>query len=134
MLEINKYQTQKYNAKMHNNNLDNPFGISKKNIKYSLNHLNDCTENPTIGLLARKKFETHRYPFISYKKNYEDLYSNFDIKYAEDIFEKKYKNLYNKTGRIRKILINHKNIELDKINPIKKNIKRKFYNILAKII
>ena len=68
MLGIDKYQTQIYNAKMHNNNLDNPLGITEKNIKYSLEHINDCIQNPTVGLLARKKFETHKYPFISYKK------------------------------------------------------------------
>lgn len=134
MLEIDKYQIKKYNAKMHNNNLDNPFGISRKNIKYTLNHLKDCTQNPTVGLLARKKFETHKYPFISYKKNYEELFSNFSIKYAEKIFQQRYKNLYNKTGRIRKILINNKNIELDKIKPVQKTLKRKIYSIFAKII
>ncbi len=134
MLEIDKYQIQKYNAKMHNNNLDNPFGISRKNIKYTLNHLKDCTQNPTVGLLARKQFETHKYPFISYKKNYEELFSNFSIKYAEKIFQQRYKNLYNKTGRIRKILINNKNIELDKIKPVQKTLKRKIYSIFAKII
>ncbi len=136
MLNFNtsKYARQEYNAKMNNANLDTIFSIKQPNIKHSLNHIDDCINNPTIGLLARKKYETHYAPLIAYKQNLKDLLSEYRVKEASDNFKYSYNKMYPKTGNIRKFLINNNNVQLDNINPINKSLKRKFFNVISKIL
>ena len=94
----------------------------------AINHLIDCKENPTIGLLARKKHRTNNYPDC-FKRNLKDLYKSKHVKEADDAFKETFASLYPKTGKARKFLIETNSIVLNYVKPIKKNMRRTLFKL-----
>ncbi len=128
-----RYARQKYNANWYNANLDTKLRIDECAINDTINHLQDCKKNPTVGLLLREKYKTSNYPEC-FKRNLRELYCNKQVKKVNDDFISTYYKLYPKTGKIRKYLIKSKSIVFDSINPIKKGLERTLFKFLMKFI
>lgn len=100
---------------------------TKENSKFVTQHLKDCIENPTIGLLAREHFKRgglsgEYYNNLNTVKQISDEYAS-----VKENFDKKLEELYPKTQRARQYLIKSGSIVLDKIKPIQKTIERTFF-------
>ncbi len=101
-----------------------------------IQHIRDCEQHPTTGLLARKRYKTNNYPYY-YSRNKKMYYNMEEIKRANNIFIDKYNKLYPKTGFARKKLIETGSITLNYVKPIKKNLSRcliKFSGLLQRIL
>ncbi len=128
MISGNRFGRINQNAYWANAHLDTKFHIDTDNIEDNLKHIKDCIENPTRGLLAAKKHKTTNYPDC-YTRNYNKLLKIPSIKKAVDNFDKQFNNLYPKTAKARKFLINNESIKLDYVKPIKHNLKRMFFKL-----
>ena len=53
-----KYENVRYNAYWTRVGINTRLGIDKDNIDDYKAHLQDCNNNPTIGMLARRKYIT----------------------------------------------------------------------------
>ncbi len=127
------FNIQKRNAQIYNKHLDSGFSITKESAMDSIKHINDCIENPTIGLIARKQSRTHKLPSFCYEQNYRDLMAFDSMNVAVGVFENKFDNLYPRSGKARKYLINSNSIMLDSVNHIKKTFSRQIFKFLGKI-
>lgn len=106
-----------------NAHLDTRLRLDKDFLSDNYNHLQDCINHPTTGLLAAKKNRTYNYPSC-YNRNLKDLKSIPSMRDSFDRFETKFSKLYPKTGRARKFLINNESIVLNYVKPIKRSLKR----------
>ena len=85
-------------------------------------------ENPTIGLLARKKHRTNNYSDC-FERNLKDLYKFKQVKAADNAFKETFASLYPKTGKARKFLIETNSIVLNYVKPIRKNLRRTLFKL-----
>lgn len=119
----------KFNAFWSNKYLSTKCNISKneKAVKQVLNHLKDCYNVPTIGLLARKKHDLLSDNSIK-RKNLKILKKEVEAyRHIKKAFKKKFDFLFKNTGKARKFLISSESIVLDKVKPIKKDFGRKIF-------
>lgn len=123
----------KLNAQTSNGLLDSKYEASPSLSQYAEFHLEDCKENPTIGLLARQHEKTNDYPKMK-KHNLEILNQVDSFKKVDKEFKDMYKDIYPKTGKIRKQLIKKESIVLDEVKPIKKDFTRTFIKLFGNII
>lgn len=128
-----KYKSQIYNAYWNNAHLDTRFRLDKDAVGDAVNHLCDCKENPTVGLLLRKKYRTNNYPDC-FHRNLNLLYCDDRVQRAQDSFELTYNTLYPKTGKARKYLIKNENVVFNYVKPIQKGLKRSLFKLFSKII
>ena len=70
--------------------LDSKYEASPSLSQYAEFHLEDCKENPTIGLLARQNERTNDYPKM--RKHNLNILNNVDSFKKED---KEFKDMYN---------------------------------------
>ncbi len=127
-----RFDKIKYNAYWNNAHLDSRMRVTKDLVDDAVSHLNDCINNPTIGLLARKKFRTYNYPDC-FKRNLEDLHKYKSVQTADQAFNDHFSALYPRTGNARKFLINSKSIVLDYVKPLNKSLRRAFFKMFNRI-
>lgn len=120
-----RFDSQKNHAHWYNVHLDTKFRVNRDAIPDAVNHLNDCIDNPTIGLTARN-WATPNIPNYpgSYYSNKELLFNFPEVKQVNDVFESKFKELYPKSGKTRNKLIDCRQIVLNFVTP-KMNFGRK---------
>jgi hypothetical protein len=117
-----KLEHIKYNAYWSRVHIDSRLKIDEKDIIDYKEHLKDCQKNPTIGLLAGKKYITGK------PMNYPE-YANRNIRYLErqpeidelkKSLKKKINDLYPKTKHIREYIISSKRVVFSTIEKSKK--------------
>ena len=108
-----RFESVRRNAYWNNAHLDTRFRVAKDCTDDAINHLIDCKENPTIGLLARKKHRTNNYPDC-FKRNLKDLYKSKHVKDADNAFKE--------TFETNSIVLNY-------VKPIKKNLRRTLFKL-----
>jgi hypothetical protein len=84
-------------------------------------HLQDCIDNPTIGLLARKKYITGprmNYPDFAWR-NRKIMENDKGIEAAVKYLKGVVNTLYPKTKHIREYMIDKNRVALDEIRPCK---------------
>ena len=84
-------------------------------------HLNDCIDNPTVGLLARKKYTPRRAPGVMdyVWRNKKIIESDKLIKPTRVYLDNMIKNLYPKTRFLREYIIEKGRVDFDVIKPCK---------------
>lgn len=110
-----KYEDVRYNAYWSKVGIDTSLSIEDHNIDNYKAHLKDCESNPTIGLLARRKYITGKpmnYPAYA-KRNIKDLERQPEIDELNKSVKAEIKNLYPKTKHIRKYIIDSERVLLD---------------------
>ncbi len=118
-LEIgsNPYSHYRSNAYWSRVHLDTRFKPDADDAQSIIDHLRDCTENPTRGLIARREVtKKPHYPGY-YERNKSILAKMPEVKQQHDLFEKTFKKLYPKTGKARKALINNQNVFFRYVKP-----------------
>lgn len=118
----------KSNAYWANAHLDTRFHIDPNMIDSNYNHIQDCINHPTTGLLAARKYRTNNYPDC-YERNLKELLSEPRMKKSVDTFLNKFDELYPKTGKARNFLINSDSIVLNYVKPIKKSLRRTIFKL-----
>ena len=119
-----------HNAFWSNAHLDTRLRIDKDSISDNYNHIQNCIDNPTTGLLAGKKHKTINYP-MHYARNQRDLFQFSEMQQVNNTFVSKFKKLYPKTGNARLFLINNENIVLNYVKPIKKTFRRMIFKLTS---
>ena len=125
-----KYENVRYNAYWTRVGINTRLGIDKNNIDDYKAHLQDCNNNPTVGMLARRKYITGKpmdHP-IHARCNINDMEKEPEIKSLKDNLKKKKKKIYPNTKHIREYIINNDRVTLDGIEKSKK------YTTLNKLI
>lgn len=122
------YARIRNNAYWNNVHLDTRASITDFEVTDAVAHLNDCRQNPTIGLLARKNYTTHRYP-DNFQKNLSDLYEYKRVCDADRAYRQRFNELYPHTGKMRKFLIKTESIVLDYVKPVTKNFQRTIFKM-----
>ena len=126
------YAQERYNAYWHNVHLDTILTPDVNDVRDSIKHLQDCKKNPTVGLLARKCCETNNYP-NSKMRNMDLLMRNSKLKKLSDSFETSFeKELYPKTHKIRKYLIEKEFVVLDYVKPRVKTIGKALFKMFSR--
>lgn len=117
-----KYEDVRYNAFWTRAHIDTRLRVDEDDIKTYKAHLQDCRENPTVGLLAGKKYITGK------PMNYP-TYARRNLRYLErqpeiDTLKKSLKNdidkLYSKTKYAREYIVDNKRVVLDYVEKSKK--------------
>ena len=119
------------NAYWYYERLDSRSKINKDNVQDIVKHFDDCTKNPTRGLIARKMCETNYYPYYL-KRNLSDLKNFEEARTAEESFKKCYNTMYPKTGKLREFLIDSRSIVLHTVKPIEKTLRRALFMMFKK--
>ena len=125
-----KYENVRYNAYWTRVGINTRLGIDNDNIDDYKAHLQDCNNNPTIGMLARRKYITGKpmdYPIHAHC-NINDMEKEPEIKSLKDNLKNKIKKIYPNTKHIREYIINNDRVTLDGIEKSKK------YTTLNKLI
>ncbi len=123
-----RYESVRSRAFWNNAHLDTRFHINHDTVQDGVAHLEDCKQNPTVGLLARKKFHTDNYPHY-YKRNLAELRGSRYFSEAEKSFKDTFTSMYPRTGKARKFLINSESIVLNYVKPIKKTLGRMLFKL-----
>ncbi len=117
-----KYDDVRFNAYWSKIAIDSRLLIDDIDVDCYKNHLQDCEKNPTIGLIAGKKYITGKkmnYPFYA-KRNIKLLERQPEIDSLQKSINNKINNLYPKTKNARLYIIESGRISLDKIKKLKK--------------
>lgn len=117
-----KYENARYNAYWARVGIDTRLKIDDYNIDDYKAHLKDCRENPTIGLLANRKYITGKpmnYPIYA-RRNLHYLEKQPEINTLIKSLENKIKTLYPKTKHLREYIIDNGRVLLDGIEQSKK--------------
>lgn len=100
-------------------------------------HLKDCNNNPTVGLLARRKYITKKpmdYP-VHASRNIHHIEKQPEIESLNNSLKNKINELYPKTKQIRQYIINSDRVVLDEVKRSKKyTIFNKLTMILKRFI
>lgn len=136
MTSISDYKARdfiKLNAQLSNDIIDTPYRFDSRLTQYAVSHIEDCKENPTLGLLARQHVKTNDYPNVAKENmlllNYQD---SFEI--ADNEFRKICKEKYPKTNKVRRQLIKKESIVFDAVKPIKKDFARKMIKFFGNLM
>ncbi len=116
------------NAFWANAHLDTRLRLDKNNIDENYNHIKDCIDNPTTGLIAGRKYRTLNYP-MHYARNQRDLFECSKMRQVNNEFVKKFRKLYPKTAEARLYLINMQSIVQNYVKPIKKTLRRSLFKL-----
>ena len=132
---FSRYDSIKSNAYWHHIHLDTRLRVSADDTTDTLAHLDDCIKHPTRGLIARRKGHKDKlnYPGF-YKRNKTEMFKFPAVATKNDCFEKKFNELYPKTGSLRKLLIDKERITFSYSAKPKMNFLQKFaFKLLSKI-
>ena len=131
-----KYESVRSNAYWSRVHLDTSFLPDEYDLGTYKAHLQDCKENPTVGLLAGKKYITGKpmnYPEYAHRNlNYLERQPEIDM--LKKSINKKIKTLYPKTRHLREYIIENKRVVLDYTEKSKKYTKFDKLMILFKKI
>lgn len=131
------YTRVKNNAMLNHYHLSSNKTPNQESIDIAVNHLYDCMDYPTLGLLMRKSFENTAL-VGAYKKNLKFIKnSSNDYNAANEALDNYFDELYPNTKTARKFLINRNHVVLNCVKPtektfdklifkVKNNIKRAF--------
>lgn len=136
MTAISDYGTidfMKMNAQLSNDLLDTPYQFVPKLTHYAEAHIEDCKENPTIGLLARQHAKTNDYPNMT-MENMALLRQQDSFEKVDNEFKQVFKDTYPKTNKVRRQLIKKESIVLDEVKPIKKDFTRTMIKFFGKLM
>ena len=136
MTAISDYGTidfMKMNAQLSNDLLDTPYQFVPKLTHYVEAHIEDCKENPTIGLLARQHVKTNDYPNMT-RENMALLRQQDSFEKVDNEFKQVFKDTYPKTNKVRRQLIKKESIVLDEVKPIKKDFTRTMIKFFGKLM
>lgn len=136
MTAISDYGTidfMKMNAQLSNDLLDTPYQFVPKLTHYTEAHIEDCKENPTIGLLARQHVKTNDYPNMA-RENMALLRQQDSFEKVDNEFKQVFKDTYPKTNKVRRQLIKKESIVLDEVKPIKKDFTRTMIKFFGKLM
>lgn len=126
------YESIRRNAHLYNIHLDTSFKPDADDINTAIEHYNDCKKNPTVGLLARKHFETDNYPAYKHR-NFSIMQTHKNAKAAYDSFETTFKKeLYPKTGNARKFLIDKEFVVLNYVKPRAKAFSKMLFKLIGR--
>ena len=117
-----KYENVRSNAYWSRVHIDTSLRIDDSDIEEYKAHLKDCNENPTIGLLAKRKYITKKpmnYPEYA-RRNMRDLESQSVISELKKDLKSRIDKLYPNTKRIRDYIINNDRVTLDIVEKHKK--------------
>lgn len=131
-----KYENVKYNAYWSRVHIDTRLMPDEYDLGTYKAHLQDCEKNPTVGMLARKKYINSKpmnYPECA-KRNIHILERQPEIDSLKKDIENKINKLYPKTKHIREYIIDNKRVVLDYIEKNKKYTKFDKLMILFKKI
>lgn len=127
-----KYERIRNNAFWNNASLDTKFHPDASDCAQAVNHLIDCKNQPTVALLARKKYRTNNYPDCFTRNLFELYESSQNVQNADIAYRQTFHKLYPKTGKARKLLINNESIVLNYVKPIQKTFKRILIKLASK--
>ena len=117
-----KYQNIRSNAYWSRVHIDSSLGIDNSDMEEYKAHLKDCNENPTIGLLAKRKYITKKpmnYPEYAHR-NMRYLEKQPVISELKKDLKSKINTLYPDTKHIRDYIINNDRVTLDFVEKHKK--------------
>ena len=117
-----KFDHIKSNAHWTRVHLDTSFRPDSDDIKICSDHVQDCLNHPTTGLLARRQYITKKpYNYPEYAlRNKMIINNNKKITSLQNYFKDLVKVLYPKTNHIRQYIIDNDRVVLDYVAPIKK--------------
>lgn len=127
-----RYESIRNNAFWNNASLDTKFHPDASDCEQAVNHLIDCKKQPTVALLARKKYRTNNYPDFFTRNLFELYESSKSVQNADMAYRQTFNKLYPKTGKARKLLINNESIVLNYVKPIQKTFKRILIKLASK--
>ena len=110
-----RYNNVRSNAQWTRAGIDTTLRVSDYNISDYKSHLLDCEKNPTVGLLARKKYITGKpmhYPEAA-DRNISYIKRQPEVDFLEKSFKNKIDTLYPKTKHIREYIIDNNRVILD---------------------
>ena len=128
-----RFENIRTNAQLSNGIIDMPYSFNRQLTKYAENHLKDCKENPTLGLLARQNQRTNDYP-KSAKINMSMLNEQDSFVRADKEFKQVCNDMYHKTNKVRRQLIKNESIVLDEVKPIEKNFTRTMIKLFGNLM
>ena len=131
MIPYEKVRRNAYWSRVH---IDTKLKIDKDDIEDYKMHLYDCEKNPTVGLLAGKKYitgEPMNYPLCA-NRNIRYLEKQPEIDTLKKSIENKIDKLYPKTKYIREYIIDNNRVVFDGIEKSKKYTKFDKLMILLK--
>ncbi len=127
--KINIYKNNAYSAQLV---LDSYYRPDKEGIQTYKRHLENCRENPAIGMLISRNIldeENINFP-RTYQRNKHLVHKNPEIqnlvKQLDKEVEEKY---YPRSFKAREFLINKRRVVLNDIMPVKHNLKRELFRI-----
>ena len=132
---FSRFDSIKRNAYWHHIHLDTRFRVSADDVSDTLDHLDDCINHPTTGLIARRQAlkDKLNYPEF-YKRNQIEMFKLPKVAQKNDSFEKKFNELYPKTGSLRKNLIDKQRITFSYLSKPKMSFLQKIsLKLLSKI-
>ncbi len=116
-----KYENARSNAYWSKVHIDTSFMPDIDDIEPYKEHIKDCYEHPTSGMMAHRKYITGKamnYPVYA-KRNKKFFDNQQEIKDLQKSFKTKMKTLYPKTMQIREYIINNDRIKFDFVEPSK---------------
>lgn len=132
-----KYESIRSNAYWSRVHIDTRLKIDREDILDYKAHLQDCEKNPTVGLLAGKKYITGKpmnYPEYAYR-NRCYLERQPEIDSLKKSLKNRINELYPKTKHIREYIINNNRVLLDGIEKSRKYTSlNKLMILLKKIV
>lgn len=131
--DYGKVDFMKMNAQLSNDIIDTPYQFDSRLTHYAEAHLEDCKENPTIGLLARQHAKTNDYPNRALE-NMALLRQQDSFEKVDNEFKQVLKDTYPKTNKVRRQLIKKESIVLDEVKPIKKDFARTMIKFFGKLM
>ncbi len=132
-----KYENIRNNAYWSKIHLDTSFLPDEYDLETYKAHWQDCKKNPTVGMIARRKYITGKpmnYPEYAHR-NRCYLENQPEIDTLKKILKTKINDLYPKTKRARKYIIDNERVVLDWVEKSKKYTRfDKFMMLFKKII
>ena len=99
------------NAFWANAHLDTRLQLDKNNIDENYNHIKDCIDNPTTGLIAGRKYRTLNYP-MHYARNQRDLFECSKMRQVNNEFVKIVALITDEFGTLKNIVYTAKRYNL----------------------
>lgn len=96
-----------------------------------INHYKYCKKEPTVGMMIEKKYLFNKEDKNRYFYRNLNVFNKMEaVRNEKDNFEKCFNEMYPKSGKARKYLVDSKSIVLDYIKPIHKNLLRRIAKLL----
>lgn len=128
------YTHVKNNAVWNHYHLSSKKTPNQESVDRVVNHLYDCMDYPTLGLLMRKSFKDGA-PLGAYRKNLKIIKgSSNDYNIANEASDNYFDELYPDTKTARKFLINRNCVVLNRVKPIEKTFDRLIFKVTNNIV